>query len=56
MKSSPLDTYENGKVFCTKHDQPLFYIYKIDQKLIYVCQMCEDENNIEIAEKRRRGT
>ncbi len=35
---------DNGKTFCEKHGQSLFYIYWRSRDLAeLICQMCEDE-------------
>lgn len=36
---------DNGKTFCEKHGQSLFYIYWKSRDLAeLICQMCEDED------------
>ena len=41
------------KIFCKKHNQPLFYIYKDEEtgRIGTICQACEDEAITESHEK-----
>lgn len=40
---SPIAVQGNKKLRCTKHNQQLFYVYEVDGKPRFVCQVCEDE-------------